>query len=248
MPQVNSTGFLLPSCFTFQPSPGMESRPDRIIVSSSLTVKSVELQGNGVRYKQKYTAAIHWERFITIIKAARLSYLGVSGYSCYHDCGPSGSCQCGVCVAVGNKQNCDLPNCDTCNADIYYTIVTHSIIFMFILFHLFHAVILVLTIGAGSYGNTMYSIFGFNCCLFNPDLCRKTVRTFQRKNRCMRFLNIWPIFRLPPYIQLFLSAVVLVMFCFYVHRKLDAIINLTYNALDEEFFPSDHLMLTADIM
>lgn len=203
--------------------------------------------GNGSRYKQRYTASIHWNRFMTIVYAARLSSSGVVGYSCKHDCGPSGSCQCGVCIKVGNNKNCMLPNCSTCSAEMYDMLVRCFSIFVILLFHLFYAVIIVLTIGAGSYGNTVYSILGCNCCLLNPDLCKKNVQYFNRRNKCLRFLNLWPLFRLPPYVQLVLSSISLVIFYFYVLYKFDAIINLAYNVLDEEFYPSDHLMLSAKI-
>ena len=225
----------------------MESRPDRIIVSSSLNVHSVTLLGNGSYYKQRYKALIHFDRFMSILNAAKLSYHGVSGYSCMQDCGPHGSCQCGICVGVGNNQNCDLPNCPICDVETYKTIRTYCIISVIIILHLFYSVVLVLTIGAGSYGNTIHSILGFQCCLFNPDLCKKSVRNFQRKNKFLRLLHIWPIFRLPPYVQLLLSSVTLTLFLLYVRNKLDAIFILSYSTLVEEFFPSDHLMLTAHL-
>lgn len=225
----------------------MESRPDRILLSSSLSVHSTQLLGNGSRYKQRYTASIHWERFISIIKAAKLSYDGVSGYSCTQDCGPSGSCQCAVCVAVGNKKDCNLPDCDVCGAELYTRLVRYSIVSVIILFHVFYAIITVLTVGAGSYGNTMYSILGFNCCLLNPDLCKKNVFSFRRKYKWARLLQAWPLFQLPPYIQLVFSILLLAGFYIYVRNKLGAVITLAYNTLEEEFFPSDHLMLTANI-
>ncbi|XP_045166717.2 uncharacterized protein LOC123530085 isoform X2 [Mercenaria mercenaria] len=234
--------------FSNMPSPGFESRPDRILMESKLHVKSVKLIGNGDRYKQRYKAAIHWSRFTNIIQSAYLSYKGVTGYPCKHDCGPRGSCQCGVCVAIGNKQDCLLPNCDTCNNSTFKSLVAHSILFVMVMFHLFYAIVLILTIGANSYGDTLYSILGFKCCLFNPKLCKFRGTSFRRKQKFIKVSQVWPVFWLPPYVQFFGSLIVLLFLCMYTKTVFRTVLDLTYTVLDEELFPSDHLMVVAHVI
>ena len=59
-------------------------------------------------------------RMQTMIRMAKEQWSGNEiSYSCYLDCGPHGSCRCGVCVGGGNKQNCDLSSCSECTAKHY---------------------------------------------------------------------------------------------------------------------------------
>ncbi|XP_060581006.1 uncharacterized protein LOC132737690 isoform X1 [Ruditapes philippinarum] len=234
--------------FSNMPSPGFESRPDRILVESKLSVKNAKVIGNGERYKQRYKAAVHWSRFTTVIQSAYLSYQGVEGYPCSHDCGPHGSCQCGVCVAIGNKKDCLLPYCDNCISDVLENLVLHFIIFVIVLFHLFYSVVLILTIGANSYGDTLHSILGFKCCLFNPKLCKFSGKTFGRKQQCLKFCQMWPLFWFPPYIQFFGCLIILYSFSIYTKRVFKPVLDLTYTVLEEELFPSDHLMVVAHVV
>lgn len=225
----------------------MESRPDRILVEPSIHVKSVQILGNGTRYKRRYSGAVHWSRFISIIQSAYMSYQGVEGYSCLHDCGPHGSCICGVCVAVGNKNGCHLPNCDICNKDVFTSIVKHFTIFIIVLLHLCYTVLIIMTIGTNSYGDSLYSILGWKCCLFNPRLCKSTSFTVRHKHKLLKVCRLWPLFRLPPYVQLFMYTLSLVIIYFYCSQTFHHIIDTTYNVLDEELFPSDHLFVVAKI-
>lgn len=226
----------------------MQSRPDRILVASRLKVQSIHLIGNGTRYKQRYKAAVHWSRFATIVQSAYLSYQGVSGFPCQHDCGPQGSCQCGVCVAVGNHRDCHLPNCDTCNTVVFKTLVLHIFLYVTIGFHLFYSVVIILTVGASSYGDTMYSILGFKCCLFNPKLCKSSTSTARRKQVLLKLCQWWPLFRLSPYVQFVVNAIAIWSMSIYTKTVFKSVIDCTYNVLEEELFPSDHLMVVAHIV
>lgn len=218
------------------------------MVESSLKVNSVRLIGDGARYKRRYTAAVHWSRFTTIIQSAYLTYKGVTGYACKHDCGPHGSCQCGVCAAVGNKQNCFLPDCDTCNTDKFKSLVIHLLLFAIVLFNLFYSVILILTIGTNSYNDTLHSFLGFKCCLFNPQLCRFNTRSVRRKFKLLKLCSLWPLFWLPPYVQFVGNVLVLFFLYLYTKHIFKAVLDLTYNTLAEELFPSDHLMVVAEVV
>ncbi|KAL4234623.1 hypothetical protein ACF0H5_006264 [Mactra antiquata] len=231
--------------FSNMPSPGMESRPDRILVESSLKIEDIKLLGDGFRYKRRYTGLIHWSRFISIIQSVYLSYQGVEGYSCLHDCGPHGSCICGVCVAIGNQDGCLLPDCDICNKEKFVSIISYLILFFVIFLHLCYSVIVIMTVGSNNYGDTLYSILGWKCCLFNPRLCKVMTVTHRQRYKCLKLCKYWPIFRLPPYLQFVLYTIFLVIFYFYCKHTFQPIINITYNVLDEEFFPSDHMFVVA---
>ncbi|KAH3893227.1 uncharacterized protein LOC127859717 isoform X1 [Dreissena polymorpha] len=233
--------------FSNMPTPGLESRPDRIIVSSHLHVKSVRRLGDGSRYRQRYEGAIHWSRFVTVVQSAWLSYHGISGYPCRHDCGPHGSCICGICVAVGNENNCRLPNCEQCNEQTFKRGLVIFVIFLFFFVHLFHSILAILSVGSSSYGDVVYSILGFKCCLFNPKLCETQSKFSRKTNVLLRHCQKWLIFRLPPYWQLLLSIVLFICLYIYAKNVLVNVIDITYNILAEEFFPSDHLMVIADV-
>lgn len=77
--------------FSNMPSPGLVSRPDRILVSSGGTweVQSMELLGRGPSDFEGYIAEILW---------LRLKAMARNG-ECKWDCGPNAVCTCGVCVA-----------------------------------------------------------------------------------------------------------------------------------------------------
>ena len=207
----------------------------------------VFLTGNGSRYRDVYKPSIHWLRFSTILQSSVLSYQGIDGYSCFHDCGPHGSCICGVCKSGGNQNTCNLKDCDLCNEELFKRLFLHFVLFLIILLHLFYSLVIILVVGAGSYSETMFSILGCNCCLMNPKLCISTVRIHTRRYRLMKLCQIWPLFKLPPCIQFVVSFVSFILFIAYVKSWLHPVLELTYAALDEEFYPSDHLMLTAEI-
>ena len=126
---------LLNSCisthFIFQPEPGPVSRPDRILVSlTGLKVVSAKLLGDGKIYQDKYSLQNKWQRLKTVFRMSRETALGPRfKYTCHQDCGPHGSCRCGVCVKGGDKNNCELPFCYECDAEHY-----HSFIFIGLLF------------------------------------------------------------------------------------------------------------------
>ncbi|KAK3579046.1 hypothetical protein CHS0354_029903 [Potamilus streckersoni] len=100
--------------FTFSnmPTPGYESRPDRILISSNFQVLDAVLSGNGSYYRQHFQGTIHYHRFVIIIESAFLSYMGYFGYPCLQDCGPHGSCRCGVCVKGGGWFSLEKAGCN----------------------------------------------------------------------------------------------------------------------------------------
>ena len=218
-----------------------------MLVSSHLRVDFVSLLGNGSRYRDTYEPSIHWSRFTSIVHSSFLSYQGINGYPCLHDCGPHGSCVCGVCKNGGNKDSCSLQHCDICSEELFKKLILISLFFIIIIFHLFYSCVLILVVGAGSYSESVFSILGCNCCLCNPKLCMATVRIYSRRHKFLRLCHIWPVFKLPPYMQLFLSASSFILFLTYVRSWLHAVLDLTYATMNEEFFPSDHLMLTAEV-
>lgn len=113
----NKPGFT----FSNMPTPGFINRPDRIMVSRvGLDPVKTVLFGKGSTYKETYSTRSYVTRMKTIINMAKEQWNGNNiAYSCHLDCGPHGSCRCGVCVGGGNKLSCDLPSCSECTASLY---------------------------------------------------------------------------------------------------------------------------------
>lgn len=97
------------------------NRPDRILVSTSgLTVVNT-LVLSGLHYKDSYYYSLLniWYRLNTVMSFANKSLEGSVTYTCNQDCGPHGSCRCGVCVQGGDGNNCDLQFCYECSPAHY---------------------------------------------------------------------------------------------------------------------------------
>lgn len=76
----------------------------------------------GSSYKNSYYYSLlnTWYRLQTVMSFANKSLEGGSiTYTCHQDCGPHGSCRCGVCVQGGDNNNCDLQFCYECTPSHY---------------------------------------------------------------------------------------------------------------------------------
>ncbi|OWF48749.1 uncharacterized protein LOC110452657 [Mizuhopecten yessoensis] len=157
--------------FSNMPTPGYASRPDRILATSNFKPHGVHLQGNGTIYKSHYYQRIVTERLRTLLHSSYLSWYGVTGYPCFHDCGPRGYCRCGVCVRGDNPigTTCTLPECEECSSRVFIYIVIFVILNILTVIHLFYAVVCLLISGADFKGEAVFAILGCNCCLCNPD-------------------------------------------------------------------------------
>ena len=214
-------------------------------MNSKIQVKSVTLIGDGQFYKNMYSSSIRFHRMKTLIHHAHLSYMGVKGYPCVQDCGPNGSCRCGMCVKGDNSNNCDLPNCQECDYNIYQSFLLFSFIFVTVWFHLFFAILMMLVNGADFRKEALFQILGCNCCLCHPDNFKKRHTPF--RNRLFRLCMKWPLFKLPPF-YLFLMCVIILSITYYNFNKVfEKSLNTVSMAMDEEYYPSDHLMVTAVI-
>ncbi|XP_069142390.1 uncharacterized protein [Argopecten irradians] len=234
--------------FSNMPTPGYESRPDRILATSNFITHGVHLLGNGTIYKSVYHQRIVTERLRTVLHSAYLSWYGVAGYSCYQDCGPRGYCRCGVCVRGDNSigKTCHLPDCEECSHHLFTYIVIFVILNTFTVIHLFYSVVCLLISGTDFKGEAVYAILGCNCCLCNPDNF-KFVNFNSRKFRIFRGLRKWPPFRLPPYILFFVSMISLISLMTVGWWNFSQILDTVYSIMDEEYFPSDHLMVVAKL-
>lgn len=67
-------------------------------------------------------------------------------YTCHQDCGPRGSCRCGVCVKGGDQNNCELPFCYECDAEHYHSFIFIGLLYattaLFLLYILMKTIIL----------------------------------------------------------------------------------------------------------
>ncbi|XP_006811301.1 uncharacterized protein LOC100369850 [Saccoglossus kowalevskii] len=237
--------------FTFSnmPAPGMESRPDRILVSANdLMVKDVNILGDGQSYREQFIDRIWWNRLHTVINSAYLSSIGIAGRSCSHDCGPHGSCRCGVCVSGGNKQSCHLPQCFECNNDVYRHMLLIIVVFAIFFIQFLYAVLQVLFI-LNKKNQQMMQSMGCNCCLCYPGLYTTSGGMHRSRWRLCRLLaKLWPLCRFPALFQIILSTVVMICLVIYASRSFSDMIDSINSILPEELYPSDHLMLTAKIV
>ena len=125
------------------------SRPDRILVSKTgIQVESAQQVGDGSEYKQRYSFWNKWSRLKTVITMAKAASTKLQSnsftYPCYQDCGPHGSCRCGVCVA-GSDNSCNLLSCSECDKshyNIYLAITFAVVLYTLLLFYIFAKVIL----------------------------------------------------------------------------------------------------------
>lgn len=206
------------------------------------------LVGSGDAYENRYYSSIILNRFWTIVSQARNSYTGLAGYPCLHDCGPHGSCRCGVCVRGGNTNNCLLPNCKECSSTVFRNLVIYGFVLAFCLVHLLYAAVLVLNRSVRRHGRTIRQIFGCNCCLCNPSLY--SGMSFPRTvgGRYTKVQRLWPFLRLPPMVFL-ITFLTFSLLTFYAGKLVvfSEMLNTTYRVMDEELYPSDHLMVIADL-
>lgn len=231
-----------------QPTPGLESRPDRILVSATRynPVQSW-IVGDGATYRAKFNNSLMYSRTKTLLYNSYLSYKNTIGYSCEHDCGPNGSCRCGICVKGGNQNGCLLPECSECNSKTFQNALTYLFIFLFTIIHLFYGILSVLLTGSNYKRDAVFSILGCNCCLCNRKLFAP--QNFNpRKYRFLKWCRLWPLFKLPPYLLLFISMLILILLYLFVKNVVFVESFKTINSvMDEEFYPSDHLMLITEL-
>jgi len=107
--------------FSNMPSPGMNSRPDMVLAgevtpasrpATQEPVRSIgcKVLGDGAKYTHRRFNSVILRRAAAVLfhepeddhLQGRFSHrMGPGGghdHSCFHDCGPSGVCACGVCV------------------------------------------------------------------------------------------------------------------------------------------------------
>ena len=65
-----------------QPQPGMESRPDRMLISRDLKAVSARQVGDGAVYKSKFFYHIIWNRLMLYLTAINDASQGKHGRSC----------------------------------------------------------------------------------------------------------------------------------------------------------------------
>lgn len=109
----------------------------------------VKLLGSGTDYGGSYYYSLlnTWHRLKTVLYFANDSLLENNKpvtYTCHQDCGPHGSCRCGVCVQGGDSNNCDLQFCYECSPSHYNSMVVlifcaavYSVLILYIMIKLF---------------------------------------------------------------------------------------------------------------
>lgn len=88
--------------------------------TTGLTIVDTKLlSGTGYKDSYYYSLLNIWYRLQTVMSFANKTLEGTVTYTCHQDCGPHGSCRCGVCVQGGADNNCDLQFCYECSPAHY---------------------------------------------------------------------------------------------------------------------------------
>ncbi|KAH9489179.1 hypothetical protein Btru_057770 [Bulinus truncatus] len=158
--------------FTFSnmPEPGLVSRPDRILISKNITVDQAKIIGDGLEFKNHLYFSILLSRVKSMIQSSFDAFVGKSGYSCLHDCGPHGSCRCGICIRGGNQLNCNTPDCNECSSLTFLLLSSALILLSITLATLFYSIIKILVVSSRFNQQDFWDILGYRCCLFNKEL------------------------------------------------------------------------------
>ncbi|CAH1784065.1 unnamed protein product [Owenia fusiformis] len=226
--------------FTFSnmPNPGLESRPDRILASKQFRPVNSKLTGNGTQYKALYSSHIIWNRMRNVLYAGYETYLGFKGRSCRYDCGPNASCRCGICVSGGDKNICNAPDCPECSEKIYRIFLVYTaawtLIFVIFLYSVFRLVYILNKRHPDSE----------DCCICNPELYN-TVRIRRSNIKCL--LRIFPCLKLPPFFLFIFGLFSLFTLLIIGSHLFKEPLSIIYKVIPEEYFPSDHLMLTVSL-
>ena len=228
--------------------PGAESRPDRILISKPLHSLSASLTGNGSVYRAKFFIHIVWRRGENMLWAAYDSFRGETGRSCIYDCGPHASCRCGVCVSGGDQRTCHLPDCDECNISTFRTLVLVAIVFFLLGAQLLYGMLLVfLTMNERAARRDTTKLWCGNCCLCDPALYVSMSRGIKRRTRQSILWKVWPFCRLPPMVLVLVTFGMIFVFTELLLIAFKELVDDMYAILPEEFFPSDHLLLSVEL-
>uniref|UniRef100_A0A0B6ZLI3 Endonuclease/exonuclease/phosphatase domain-containing protein n=1 Tax=Arion vulgaris TaxID=1028688 RepID=A0A0B6ZLI3_9EUPU len=230
--------------FSNMPSPGLQSRPDRILVSRNITVVHTKQAGNGIDYKKYYNTSVIISRAKSLLATSFDAFIGRSGYSCFQDCGPHGSCRCGICVSGGNQQNCNTPDCYECNIFKFILFLTIIIPFGINLIILFFSILKILVVSAKIRSDDILDILGYKCCLFNLNLFSFPVMSRRYKTKINKFFFLC---KLPPILLLILMLISALSMLLLFKYLFEDSIQLVYALLPEEMFPSDHLIVLAKL-
>lgn len=227
-----------------QPFPGLQSRPDRILVSQSIQVEAVGLDGDGSQYQRYYHFSILMNRASAILTTSFQAFQGHRGFSCLQDCGPHGSCRCGVCVTGGDKNKCETPSCPECDTKTFvmFLFFTVPIITSFVI--LFLALIKILVISGRFSQRDIQEILGYRCCLFNRQLFQAQV--FPRRLR-INLYNFCQLYHLPPFWVAIGDCIFIAIWYLLFRYILQDSIDLIFLFLPEELFPSDHRIVFAKL-
>lgn len=170
--------------------------------------------------------------------------MGKTGYSCLQDCGPHGSCRCGVCIKGGNNNSCLLPDCPECSPMLLMAFLAYIGLFCYLILLTLLASVKILVV-ASDFKNTSIVAYGCTCCLCNPLLIRSsTLSSRHWLGRCLWCLGLR---RVPP-AYLLLSSTLLIILCILgggiiFSQSLETL----HSLMAEELFPSDHLLLVVNL-
>lgn len=200
------------------------------------------LAGNGTDFRNYNYQNVIISRAKTILRTSFDAVFGRSGYSCLQDCGPHGSCRCGICISGGNQNNCNIPDCAECSSLTFISFLALMIPFGICLLVLFFSVLKILIVSTKLRHEDILEIFGYRCCLFNKNLFN--FPTVPRKYK-MKATKLFYLCKLPPFLLMLIMLILLLLVLLLLRLFFHDNIQLIYSLLPEEMFPSDHLIVFA---
>lgn len=207
------------SGFTFSnlPSTGLESRPDRILVSQTgMKISSSLTLGKGPLYEHRYGTSLSWNRFHIVLKAAKQRNFGEQQNStCVAACGPRTSCRCGLCIK-GENQSCAPGECPECAPSKLFVFHLVFIVFSLCSVYLIGCVVVLLVIAA------------------RPQ-CRRLLMNKLRVGKVARFSYF------------FFALFVYIFLIIYAKIQFEDVIRLVNLQPMDELNPSNHLMMVARV-
>lgn len=213
-------------------------------MDKKFSIRNTRLAGNGTLLNPSHHNSVVFSRFKSLLYSAYLARVPVAGHTCLQDCGPNGSCRCGMCVSGDDKNNCLLNECSECDSNTFFYFLIFSISFLIVLLHLMLSVVLILVTASHFEGHAIFSILGCNCCLCNPQLF---VTRKVRRHMFFRCCYRWPLFNVPPFFLFVLSVVALILLLFIMKKFFKSSLATINSIMTEEYYPSDHLLLTATL-
>ena len=205
--------------FFLQPDPGLHSRPDRILVSKTgLRVSSVFTVGGGEYYAKNYKEKLYWSRLAKVKSVAQSMVDGVT-YESFCDWDCGPHGMCICGICVPTKEN------NACDSSYCESCSALKLGQFQLLLGCFIAVMVLLT----------FSILVILLKLARTHIRARICDSFKRSFIGKKYFPV--------------AMIVCILVIYYTAKVvLKDTFDLVNSQIEEELFPSDHLMVVAKVV